>query len=69
MKRISIHDRIRQEIEERIMSGLWEAGHRLPPEHELMTTYGCSRMTVHKAIDGLVDRGLIERRKRAGSRS
>lgn len=49
------------------MSGIWEAGHRLPPEHALMEEYGCSRMTVHKAIDRLVDRGLIERRKRAGS--
>lgn len=67
MTRVAIHDRIRQEIEERIMSGAWEAGHRLPPEHALMAEYGCSRMTVHKAIDGLVDRGLIERRKRAGS--
>lgn len=67
MKRVSIHDRIRSDIEERIMSGTWEAGHRLPPEHALVEEYGCSRMTVHKAIDGLVDRGLIERRKRAGS--
>jgi len=67
MKRVSIHDRIRGDIEGRIMSGTWEAGHRLPPEHALMEEYGCSRMTVHKAIDGLVDRGLIDRRKRAGS--
>lgn len=67
MKRVAIHDRIRQDIEGRIMSGIWEAGHRLPPEHVLMIEYGCSRMTVHKAIDGLVDRGLIARRKRAGS--
>jgi GntR family histidine utilization transcriptional repressor len=67
MTRISIHDRIRGDIEGRIMSGTWEAGHRLPPEHAFMEEYGCSRMTVHKAIDGLVDRGLIERRKRAGS--
>jgi len=67
MTRIAIHDRIRAEIEDRIMSGAWEAGYRLPPEHALMEQYGCSRMTVHKAIDGLVDRGLIERRKRAGS--
>ena len=67
MKRVAIHDRIRQDIEGRIMSGVWEAGHRLPPEHALMVDYSCSRMTVHKAIDGLVDRGLIERRKRAGS--
>lgn len=67
MTRIAIHDRIRSDIEARIMSGAWEAGHKLPPEHELTAEYGCSRMTVHKAIDGLVDRGLIERRKRAGS--
>lgn len=67
MTRIAIHDRIRQDIEGKIMSGVWEAGHRLPPEHALMVDYGCSRMTVHKAIDGLVDRGLIARRKRAGS--
>lgn len=67
MTRIAIHDRIRGEIEDRIMSGAWEAGYRLPPEHALMEQYDCSRMTVHKAIDGLVDRGLIERRKRAGS--
>ncbi|KQX19225.1 MULTISPECIES: histidine utilization repressor [unclassified Sphingomonas] len=67
MTRIAIHDRIRGDIEGRIMSGTWEAGHRLPPEHAFMEEYGCSRMTVHKAIDGLVDRGLIERRKRAGS--
>lgn len=67
MTRIALHDRIRGDIEGRIMSGTWEAGHRLPPEHAFMEEYGCSRMTVHKAIDALVDRGLIERRKRAGS--
>jgi GntR family histidine utilization transcriptional repressor len=67
MKPASLHDRIRQDIETRIMSGVWEAGHRIPPEHELMTQYACSRMTVSKAISALADRGLIDRRKRAGS--
>ncbi|MCI4591924.1 histidine utilization repressor [Sphingobium sp. BYY-5] len=67
MKPASLHDRIRQDIESRIMSGTWEAGHRIPPEHELMADYGCSRMTVSKAISALVERGLIDRRKRAGS--
>lgn len=49
------------------MSGTWEAGHRIPPEHELMADYACSRMTVNKAMSALAERGLIERRKRAGS--
>jgi GntR family histidine utilization transcriptional repressor len=67
MKPASLNERIRQDIETRIMSGTWEAGHRIPPEHELMVDYACSRMTVSKAISALVERGLIERRKRAGS--
>ncbi|WP_070152099.1 histidine utilization repressor [Sphingobium phenoxybenzoativorans] len=67
MKRASLHDRIRQDIEAQIMSGAWEAGHRIPPEHQIMADYGCSRMTVSKAIATLVERGLVERRKRAGS--
>lgn len=67
MKPSAIHDRIREDIEAKIMSGAWEAGHRIPREFELMAQYGCSRMTVSKAIDALVDRGLIDRRKRAGS--
>lgn len=67
MKPASLHDRICMDIETRIMSGTWEAGHRIPPEHELMADYGCSRMTVNKAMSALAERGLIERRKRAGS--
>lgn len=64
---ISLHDRIRQDIETNVMSGEWSPGHRIPFEHELMKHYDCSRMTVNKALGSLVERGLIERRKRAGS--
>lgn len=64
---LSLHDRIRQDIEAKVMSGEWAPGHRIPFEHELMKQYDCSRMTINKALGTLVDRGLIERRKRAGS--
>jgi len=64
---ISLHDRIRDEIEANVMSGRWSPGHRIPYEHELMKHYSCSRMTVNRALGTLVERGLIERRKRAGS--
>lgn len=62
-----LHQRIRDEIEARIRSGEWAPGHRVPIEAELMAQYGCARMTVNKAMAGLVDAGLIVRRKRAGS--
>lgn len=63
----ALHDRIRRDVEKRIMSGEWRPGHRIPYEHELMADYGCARMTVNRAISALVQAGLVERRKRAGS--
>lgn len=63
----SLHQRIRADIEARILSGEWPPGHRIPFEHELMAQYGCARMTVNKAIASLVAAGLVERRRRAGS--
>ncbi|MET3665369.1 histidine utilization repressor [Caulobacter sp. 1776] len=62
-----LHQRIRSDIEARIRSGEWAPGHRAPTEAELLAEYGCSRMTVSKAMTALVEAGLIVRRKRAGS--
>lgn len=63
----SLHRRILEDVEGRIMSGEWPPGHRIPFEHELTAQYGCSRMTVNKALTELVKRGLIERRRKSGS--
>lgn len=63
----TLHRRIRAEISERIRSGDWPPGHRVPPEHELMAAYGCSRMTVNKALQPLAEQGLIVRRRKAGT--
>jgi GntR family histidine utilization transcriptional repressor len=62
-----LHQRIRDDIESRIMSGQWPPGHRVPFEHQLMAEYGCSRMTVNKVLSTLATNGLITRRRRAGS--
>jgi GntR family histidine utilization transcriptional repressor len=63
----TLHQQIRSSIEKQILSGAWKPGHRIPFEHELVQQYGCSRMTVNKAIGELVNAGLVVRRKRAGS--
>lgn len=67
MKPPSLARRIRADIEERIRSGAWPPGHRLPTEHALVAEYGCARMTVSKAMGALAAAGLIERRNKAGS--
>ena len=63
----TLHKRIRADIAEQILSGQWPPGHRIPIEQDLMVQYGCSRMTVSKALTPLVDEGLIVRRRRAGT--
>lgn len=63
----SLHERIRGDIERQILSNNWQPGFRIPYEYEFMEQYGCSRMTVSKAIASLVDAGLLERRRRAGT--
>ena len=64
---LSLHQRILSDIREKILSGAWAPGHRIPFEHELTAQYNCSRMTVNKALSELAQADLIERRRRAGS--
>ena len=63
----TLHQRIRGEIEDLIRSGAWAPGRKVPSEAELMAQFGCSRMTVNKAMSTLAEAGLIVRRRRAGS--
>lgn len=63
----SLGERIRTDLEERIVSGEWPLGHRIPSEHDLMAQYSCSRMTMNKVLSGMAATGLITRRRRAGS--
>ena len=64
---VSLHGRILAALEDRILSGEWPPGHRMPSEYELAEAFDCSRMTVNKVLAQLVQAGLIERRRKAGS--
>src|SRR6516162_5297185 len=63
----TLYKQIRRDIERRILTGEWPPGHRIPFEHQLMARYGCSRMTVNKALSELAQADLIERRRQAGT--
>jgi GntR family histidine utilization transcriptional repressor len=58
---------IQRDIESKIMTGEWGPGTRIPSEVELVEVYGCSRMTVNKALSSLAAAGMITRKRRAGS--
>lgn len=62
-----LHRRIAGDIERRVASGEWAPGFRIPTEAALMADYGCARMTVSRALSDLATRGLVMRRKRAGT--
>jgi GntR family transcriptional regulator, histidine utilization repressor len=64
---VSLHQSILSDIEQRILSGRWPPGHRIPSELDLTETYGCSRMTVNKVLGELVRAGMVKRRRKAGS--
>lgn len=66
-KDTTLHKRIRADVQARILSGSWPPGHRIPFEHELMGAYGCSRMTVNKALAPLAEAGLIVRQRKLGT--
>jgi GntR family histidine utilization transcriptional repressor len=63
----TLHQQIINDIEGCILSGQWPPGHRIANELDLAQQYGCSRMTVNKALSQLAKASLIERRKKSGS--
>ncbi|EOS61008.1 hypothetical protein C815_00734 [Firmicutes bacterium M10-2] len=58
---------IYDELKEAISEGEYGPGAKLPDEITLCQIYACSRMTVKKALDILVEEGLIYRKQGQGS--
>jgi len=50
-----------------ITAGVYPAGERIPGEQTLCANYGVSRVTVRKALDEIVQEGLLVRRQGKGT--
>jgi DNA-binding LacI/PurR family transcriptional regulator len=61
------YKQICQSLKSAIESGTYGAGFRLPSEHELVQTFGASRVTVSRALKELQIGGLIDRRAGSGT--
>jgi GntR family histidine utilization transcriptional repressor len=64
----SSYQRIKADILEKIVRGDWKPGSAIPSETELAETYGSARATVNRAMRELAEDGVIERKRKAGSR-
>ena len=59
---------IQGEVLRRIHARDWPPGHPLPNEVELAAQFGCARATVNRALRALAEDGILERRRKAGTR-
>ncbi|MBL0944651.1 MAG: FadR family transcriptional regulator [Hydrogenophaga sp.] len=64
---MSLANPLRDAILDKLHSGQWRAGDRLPTERELSEQHGVSRTTVRKALLELKQQGLIEQTVGSGT--
>jgi len=66
-QRLPLYARLADVLTKRIASGEWSPDAPLPAETTLATDYGVSVGTLRKAMQQLVDDGLLERRQGSGT--
>ncbi|HEY7524155.1 MAG TPA: GntR family transcriptional regulator [Candidatus Limnocylindrales bacterium] len=64
---VPLHHQVYLDLRAAIESGEWKAGDRLPPERELAVRYGCSLITVRRALSELAREQRIERTRGRGT--
>lgn len=68
MADITGYRQIKAEVFRRIRAGQYTPGDLLPGEVELAAEFGCARATVNRAMQELSDDGIIDRKRKGGSR-
>ena len=58
---VPLHHQVYLDLREALTAAEWGAGDRLPAERELASRYGCSLITVRRALDELAREGRLER--------
>ncbi|WP_224825958.1 UTRA domain-containing protein [Cognatishimia sp. MH4019] len=59
---------VQEEVRRRIHAREWPPGELIPNEADLAMEFGCARATVNRALRSLADSGLLDRRRKAGTR-
>jgi len=64
---LPLYYKLRESIREKILKGEYPPGSKIPSEQELAQKYKVSRMTVIRAINDLVQEGLLYRKQGKGT--
>ena len=64
---VTLHHQVYLDLRRSLDTGRWQAGDRLPTERKLALHYGCSLITVRRALGELVREGRIERTRGRGT--
>lgn len=59
---------VETEILNRLRSSYWKPGDLLPTEAELAIELSCARSTVNRALQAIAEDGLLERKRKGGTR-
>jgi GntR family transcriptional regulator len=62
-----LYHQLAEQLTARIRAGEYPPGSRIPSEHQLSTDFSVGRPTVRQAIDLLVRKGLLSKRRGAGT--
>ena len=64
---VPLHHQVYVDLRTAMDSGELAVGNRLPPERELARMYGCSLITVRRALDELSREGRVQRKQGRGT--
>ena len=64
---VPLYEQLKIALKEMIDTELMRSGERLPSEAELCERYAVSRITVRRAVDEMVEAGLLERHRGKGT--
>ena len=67
LEKVSFRD-VKADIRRRIATREWAPGELVPGEVELAEEFGCARATVNRAMRELTEEGLLERKRKVGTR-
>lgn len=59
---------IKDDLLQKIRDGYWRPGDTIPGEETLAEQYNCSRMTVNRAVRELAELGILERKRKSGTK-
>ena len=66
-KKAPLYQQLYDAILNKVRSGEYQVGEKIPSEEQLMTIYGVSRVTVRNAIKQLVDENILIKRHGKGT--